>query len=304
METRYTSLNEYCRAHFGEKLYKLALSGGMTCPNRDGTLDTRGCIFCSTGGSGDFAEPQAATVGGQIARARARIAKKSGARRFIAYFQSYTNTYAPPARLEALFGEALACPEVAVLSIATRPDCLGDDVVELLARLARQKPVWVELGLQTANERTAAYLRRGYPLPVFDDAVRRLIAAGIPAIAHMILGLPGEREADAVATARHIARAGCQGVKIQLLHVLRGTDLARDYAAARFKALSREAYFKQVAAVLRHLPREIVIHRLTGDGPKKDLIAPLWSADKKATLNALARYLEVHDVRQGAAWEG
>ncbi|MBQ9942435.1 MAG: TIGR01212 family radical SAM protein [Christensenellaceae bacterium] len=296
---RYYSLNEYCRQTFGEKLYKLALDGGMTCPNRDGTLDTRGCIFCSGGGSGDFAQAPAASVAEQIALARSRIAGKTSARRFIAYFQSFTNTYAPLPRLEQLFSDAIACPEVAVLAIATRPDCLPPPVVELLARLNQIMPVWVELGLQTVCESTARYIRRGYPLPVFDDAVARLHAAGIQTVTHVILGLPGESLEHAAATVRHVAAQGCFGIKLQLLHVLKGTDLAADYAAGRFSVLSKDAYIRWVLHLIRLLPPQTVIHRLTGDGPKSLLIAPMWSANKKDVLNSLSREMERQNVFQG-----
>lgn len=303
LDERYYSLNRYLRETSGEKVYKLALSGGMTCPNRDGTLGTGGCIFCSAGGSGDFAEEICGSIHEQIQRAKKRIQAKTGARKFVAYFQSYTNTYAPVEYLERLFTEAISEPEVAALSIGTRPDCLGDDVMEQLIRLNRVKPVWVELGLQTIHEKTAAYIRRGYPLPVYEDAVRRLKAAGITVITHVILGLPGETREDMLATIDYLAGANRpDGIKLQLLHVLEGTDLAAEYRAGAFRTMEMEEYFDLLFACLERLPPDMVIHRLTGDGAKRDLIAPKWTGDKKRVLNALNRELEIRDIRQGKHW--
>ena len=264
MNERYYSLNRYLRQTFGEKVYKLALDGGMTCPNRDGTLGTGGCIFCSAGGSGDFAQGRCESVGEQIEKAKARIRGKSDAKKFIAYFQSYTNTYAPLAYLERLFTEAIDHPEVAALSIGTRPDCLSDEVVALLARLNRRKPVWVELGLQTIHADTARYIRRGYELPVYEDALARLKGAGIHVIVHVILGLPGETREQMIETVRYLGRVGIDGIKLQLLHVLRDTKLAQWYEEGQFEALTKEEYFSIVADCLRVLPREVAIHRITG----------------------------------------
>lgn len=294
---RYRALSPYLTERFGCKVYKLSLDGGMTCPNRDGTLGTRGCIFCS--GAGEFAAPVCGSVTQQLEAAKAQIRRKAPHARYIAYFQSFTNTYASVGRLEALFSEALAHPETVALSVATRPDCLGNDVLGLLARLRRSKPVWVELGLQTIHPRTAAYIRRGYDLPVYDRAVRALHAVGVEVVTHMILGLPGETQEMAAQTAAYIGQSGAEGVKLHLLHVLRGTDLAAEYAAGRVPVLSMEEYLSALAACLRRLPPEVVIHRMTGDGAKRDLIAPLWSADKKRVLNAIAAYLEANDIVQG-----
>ncbi|MCI5753042.1 MAG: TIGR01212 family radical SAM protein [Clostridiales bacterium] len=294
---RYRALSPYLTERFGCKVYKLSLDGGMTCPNRDGTLGTRGCIFCS--GAGEFAAPVCGSVTQQLEAAKAQIRRKAPHARYIAYFQSFTNTYASVGRLEALFSEALAHPETVALSVATRPDCLGNDVLGLLARLRRSKPVWVELGLQTIHPRTAAYIRRGYDLPVYDRAVRALHAIGVEVVTHMILGLPGETQEMAAQTAAYIGQSGAEGVKLHLLHVLRGTDLAAEYAAGRVPVLSMEEYLAALAACLRRLPPEVVIHRMTGDGAKRDLIAPLWSADKKRVLNAIAAYLEANDIVQG-----
>lgn len=285
------SLNQYCKETFGEKLYKLSLNGGMTCPNRDGTLDDRGCIFCSAGGSGDFAPAATLPLEEQIAQAKARVAPKFRGSRYIAYFQAYTNTYAPVERLKRLFEPVIQRPDIAALSIATRPDCLPEDVLALLEALNQIKPVWVELGLQTIHPRTAAYLRRGYPLDCYDRAVRELNARGIHVITHVILGLPGEERAQMLETVDHVVQVGSGGIKLQLLHVLEGTDLAEDYRAGRFSVLTLEEYVELVAACVRRLPPEMVVHRMTGDGPKRLLLAPLWSGDKKRVLNALNRAL-------------
>lgn len=301
MQERYVSLNRYLRERFGEKVYKLALDGGMSCPNRDGTLGLGGCIFCSAGGSGDFAEGRSGSVAEQIARAKGRVRGKTDAAKFIAYFQSYTNTYAPVDYLERLFTEALAEESVAVLSIGTRPDCLPFEVVALLGRLNRIKPVWVELGLQTIHAQTARYIRRGYGLEVYEDALRRLKEAGIEVIVHVILGLPGETREMMLETIDYLAGAHRpDGVKLQLLHVLEGTDLAEEYRAGKFQTMEMGEYFDLLFACLERLPADMVIHRLTGDGPKRSLIAPLWTADKKRVLNAMGREMEIRDIRQGS----
>ena len=300
---RYRSLNAYLRETYGEKLYKLALDGGFTCPTRDGTLDTRGCIFCSARGSGDFAEDASRDVRAALARAKARVATKNPGGHYIAYFQSFTGTYAPAERLRALYTAALSDPEVAILSVATRPDCLGDEVVALLRELNARKPVWVELGLQTIHEDTARYIRRGYALPVYDEAVERLHAAGLTVITHVILGLPGETAEMQFETVRHVGRVGSDGIKLQLLHVLEGTDLAADYRAGKFEALTLEEYLPLLAGCVERLRPDMVVHRLTGDGAKRDLIAPLWSADKKRVLNAVRRWFDEYDVVQGRLYE-
>lgn len=297
---RYLSLNTYLRQRFGQKVYKLALDGGMTCPNRDGTVGTGGCIFCSAGGSGDFAESRCAgSVTEQIDRAVARIRQKTDAEKFIAYFQSYTNTYAPAEYLRKIFTEAIRHPQVAVLSIATRPDCLPDEVLELLEELNREKPVWVELGLQTIQEESASYIRRGYDLPCFEEATEKLRRIGIETIVHVILGLPGESKEDMVETAKYLAHRDIQGIKLQLLHVLEGTDLAKDFDKGLFEAMSLEDYMDALFACLEVLPPEMVIHRVTGDGPKKILLAPQWSGNKKLVLNTIRGELERRDIRQG-----
>ena len=300
----YHALNDQLRARFGRKVYKLSLQGVSTCPNRDGTVGTRGCIFCSESGSGEFAAC-GADIPAQLADAKRRVADKvppdAG---YIAYFQSFTNTYAPVETLRSLFTAAIAPEDIVALSVATRPDCLGEEVLDLLSELNERKPVWVELGLQTVHETTARYLRRGYDLAVFDAAVRKLKSRGIEVIAHQIIGLPGETEEMIYDTARHIARSGCDGVKFHLLHVLRGTDLAADYEAGKFQTLEREEYFRLLSGCMERIRPDMVIHRLTGDGAKRDLIAPLWSGDKKAVLNALRRYLAEHGTEQGRLYEG
>ena len=295
---RYRSLNSCLLERFGEKTYKLALSGGFTCPTRDGTLDTRGCIFCA-GGSGDFSIPAWDNPEKAIEQAKTLVAGK-GAKRYIAYFQSYTGTYAPMEKLRILYTRVLNHPDIAALSIATRPDCLGDDVLELLEELNRKKPVWIELGLQTIHPETAAYIRRGYPLEVYDEAVRRLQESGIETIAHMILGLPGETPEMMRETAQYIGESGVQGIKLHLLHVLAGTDLEKDYRAGFFDVLSLDEYISVLEACIESIPPEMVVHRLTGDGAKRFLIAPLWSADKKSVLNAINRAFERDHVIQGS----
>lgn len=298
----YRSLNAYLRETFGCKVYKLALSAGCTCPNRDGTIGTRGCIFCS--GSGEFAASAALPVAEQITRAKRLVAAKAGPEaRYIAYFQDYSNTYAPADTLRPLFMAAIEQPEICALSIATRPDCLLPEILALLSELREKKPVWVELGLQTIHPATAHYIRRGYPLSVFDSAVRQLKVLDIHVIAHMILGLPGETPDMMVQTARYIGQSGADGIKLHLLHVLAGTDLADDYAAGKFDTMTLDAYLSVLEDCLRVLPRGIVIHRMTGDGAKRSLIAPLWSADKKWVLNAINRRFLSDDLEQGSALE-
>lgn len=298
MTEHYRSLNTYLRERFGRKLYKLALDGGFTCPNRDGTLGKRGCIFCS-GGSGSFSENAAQDMEKAISAAKARVSAKAADAGYIAYFQSFTGTYAPIEYLERLYTAAITQPEVEVLSIATRPDCVDDGVIELLSRLNEIKPVWVELGLQTVHPETARYIRRGYELKTYDDAVRRLKNAGLEVIVHMIAGLPGETAEMMYKTAEYIGTGGADGIKIQLLHVLRGTDLAADYERGAFKTLEMDEYIDILAGCIKRLPPETVIHRITGDGDKLELIAPLWSGGKKTVLNAIRRRFDEIDLHQG-----
>lgn len=298
-EKPYHSLDYMLRERFGEKVYKVTLNGGMSCPNRDGKLGTRGCIFCSAGGSGDFAADSSLSITEQIDRQISILSAKRPIHKYIAYFQAFTNTYAPVKYLEKIFTEALSHPDIAALSIGTRPDCLGKDVVTLLSRLNRQKPVWVELGLQTIHEKTAAYIRRGYPLSCFEDAVRRLRSEDIEVIVHTILGLPGESTQDILNTMEYLNHQDIQGIKLQLLHVLRGTDLASDYEKGLFCTYERDGYISLVISCLEHLRPDMVIHRITGDGPKDLLIAPLWASRKREVLNLLHHQMKENHNYQG-----
>ena len=298
-EKPYHSLDYMLRERFGEKVYKVTLNGGMSCPNRDGKLGTRGCIFCSAGGSGDFAADSSLSITEQIDRQISILSAKRPIHKYIAYFQAFTNTYAPVEYLEKIFTEALAHPGIAALSIGTRPDCLGKDVIALLSRLNRQKPVWVELGLQTIHEKTAAYIRRGYPLSCFEDAVRRLRSEDIDVIVHTILGLPGESTQDILNTMKYLNHQDIQGIKLQLLHVLRGTDLASDYEKGLFRTYERDEYISLVISCLEHLRPDMVIHRITGDGPKDLLIAPLWASRKREVLNLLHHQMKENHNYQG-----
>lgn len=273
-------------------MYKLSLDGGFTCPNRDGTLGTRGCIFCSSRGSGDFAPERSLPIQEQLISAKARVEKKCKDGKYIAYFQAFTNTYAPVEKLRRVFTEALEPEEVVGLSVATRPDCLPPEVLSLLEELNRKKPVLVELGLQTIHEASIRYIRRGYENQVYVQAVQNLNALGITPVTHIILGLPGESEEQMVETTQAAVAAGTQGVKFHLLHVLSGTDLERDFQAGKFSCLTLEGYARVLKKCLAVLPPEVVVHRITGDGAKKDLVAPLWSADKKRVLNYLTKALQ------------
>lgn len=302
----YHSLDYEMKQRFGSKVYKIALDGGMTCPNRDGTLDTRGCIFCSAGGSGDFAvhQVQPNSIRLQIEEGASRIRQKFGQapEAYIAYFQSYTNTYAPVSYLRSLFTAAIQVPKVQVLSIATRPDCLSDEVIALCSELNQIKPVWLELGLQTIHPHTASYIRRGYDLDCFEDALHRLRACHLETIVHVILGLPGESRIQMLDTVSYLAHKDIQGIKLQLLHVLKGTDLAQQYLHDPFPIFSLDEYADLVIDCLALLPPEIVIHRITGDGPKSLLLAPLWSANKRLVLNTITRRLKERNVTQGCAY--
>ena len=302
--SRFYSLNDYCRYSFGEKVYRLSLSGGMTCPNRDGTKSSGGCAFCSEGGSGDFASSASLSVSEQIAEARKRIAGKTNCRKFIAYFQSYTNTYAPVDRLYNLFSEAISPQEIAALSIGTRSDCLPAEVLDLLRQLQSQKPVWIELGLQTIHNETLQRMNTHTTVEQFDAAVYALQERNIPVIAHVILGLPGETREMMLDTIRHLCTLHIAGVKLQLLHILKGTHLAESYAASPFPLMELEEYCELVVECLELLPPNVVIHRLTGDGPRNLLLAPAWSTDKRRVLNTIRRRLKERDTRQGALYYG
>jgi len=282
-------LSEYYKEKFGCKVYKLSLDGGFTCPNRDGKLGHRGCIFCT--GSGEFAEGGPEPIAAQLEKAKLRVNRKNKDGKYMAYFQAFTNTYAPVERLRKLYYEAIAPEDIVGLSIGTRPDCLGEDVIALLAEINNLKPVSVELGLQTIHEETARYIRRGYEAEVYFDAVKRLKAAGIEVVTHIILGLPGETEAMMLQTTEAAVKAGTDGVKFHLLHVLKNTDLAKDYEAGTFRCMTLEEYGEILKKCVGLLPESVVVHRITGDGAKKDLIAPLWSGDKKRVLNYLHKVL-------------
>lgn len=283
----YLSFNKYLKDKFGQKVYKISLDGGFTCPNRDGKTGTRGCIFCSKGGSGDFAESREMSITEQIENGKKRVEKKIKSGKYIAYFQAFTNTYAPVEILRQKYEEAINHPDIVALSIATRPDCLGDDVLRLLDEMNKIKPVFVELGLQTIHQKSAKYIRRGYDLSVYDKAVRDLKKIGVNVVVHVILGLPNESENDMLETVKYVCESGANGIKLQLLHVIDGTDLAKDYEKGLFKTLEFDEYVNLIVKCVKIIPNDIVIHRLTGDGAKKDLIAPLWSADKKRVLNAI-----------------
>lgn len=283
----YYSFNQYLKDTFGCKVYKISINAGFTCPNRDGTLGTRGCIFCSKGGSGDFAESSTLSVTEQIESGKQRVSKKIKSGKYIAYFQAFTNTYAPIDVLAEKYCEAINHPDIVGISIATRPDCLGEEVLTLLSEINKIKPVFVELGLQTIHEKTAEYIRRGYPLSVYDNAIKALKKAGINTVVHLIIGLPNESREDMLKSVEYACKSGADGIKLQLLHILKGTDLADDYLSGKFETLSMEEYLSIIKDCVEIIPKNVVIHRLTGDGPKKDLIAPLWSADKKSVLNAL-----------------
>ena len=287
----YLSFNKYLKDKFGQKVYKISLDGGFTCPNRDGKIDTRGCIFCSKGGSGDFAQNRNLSITEQIESGKKIVEKKITSGKYIAYFQAFTNTYAPVEILRAKYSEAINHPDIVALSIATRPDCLGDDVIELLDEMNKIKPVFVELGLQTIHNDSAKYIRRGYSLEVYNEAVKNLKNIGVNIVVHIILGLPNESENDMLESVKYVCQSQIDGIKLQLLHIIAGTDLAKDYEKGLFKTLEFDEYVELIAKCVAIIPKNIVIHRLTGDGAKKDLIAPLWSADKKRVLNAINKAL-------------
>ena len=295
----YYSLNEYLKTTFGEKVYKISLNGGMTCPNRDGSLSSKGCIFCSKGGSGEFSADKLLSVTEQIEQAKQRIKTKTDCKRFIAYFQPFTNTYADVSYLHKIFYEAIENPDIAVLSIATRPDCLGKDVLLLIDELNKIKPVWVELGLQTIHKKTSDYIRRCYELEVYNDAVNALKKIDVTVITHIILGLPFETKEMMLESVKYAGERS-NGIKLQLLHVLKDTDLLTDYNSGLFKTMSMEEYVDILCNCIKVLPKNVVIHRLTGDGDKKLLVSPLWSADKKRVLNSINKAFKERNIEQGS----
>jgi len=303
-EKPYHSLDYEMKRRFGEKVYKISLEGGMTCPNRDGTLGTRGCIFCSGSGSGDFAAKRCGSITEQINNAIIGISsRKQVGHKFIAYFQSFTNTYAPVSVLRPMYEEAISHPDVVMLSIGTRPDCLPNEILDLLAECNKRKPVIIELGLQTIHETSAKYIRRGYSLDVYDTAVESLKQRNIEVVTHVIAGLPFETKEDFLSTISYVGNAGSDGIKLQLLHVLKGTDLAHEYENGVFDVLTKEEYLEWLQEALALLPKDIVIHRLTGDGPKDLLIAPTWSSRKREVLNDLHKKLKENQVYQGKQFD-
>lgn len=304
----YYSASDFFKEKFGRKIYKISLDGGCTCPTRDGTLGTRGCIFCSGRGSGDFASSPELSITQQIEEGKALVIKKLGRKKldmspgnFIAYFQNFTNTYGNPLRLYSMYREALNHKDIVGLDIATRPDCLNSEILGYIGELAKKNFVMVELGLQTTNEKTASYIRRGFTNEVYFAAVKKLhdICNSIHVVTHTIFYLPGETEADMLKTVEDSVNAGTDGIKISLLHVLKGTDLAEDYKKGLFTLPGMEEYFTVVSKAIKKIPENIVIHRLTGDGPKNLLIAPLWTGEKKKVLNAMNRYFLSNNVYQG-----
>ncbi|MBE5881619.1 MAG: TIGR01212 family radical SAM protein [Lachnospiraceae bacterium] len=299
----YNSLSAYLKREYGEKVFKIALDGGFTCPNRDGTKGDRGCIFCSAGGSGEFATSVTPdSIPEQIEKALGLFGSKNVGRKYIAYFQAYTGTYGDPSRLYSLYRAALSHPLICGISIATRPDCLGPEVLDVLSRCKQEFPdkfLWVELGLQTIHARTAAYIRRGYPLSCFEEAMANLHGLDVPVIVHVILGLPGETDEDMLATIDYLNGCHIFGIKLQLLHVLRDTDLATDYANGLFTCLTKEHYLALLIRCIDRLDPEIVLHRVTGDGPADLLIAPEWSLYKWDTLNSLHRLMKEGGHYQG-----
>ena len=298
-EKRYYSLDYYIKQNFGEKLYKLSLDGGMSCPNRDGTLGRGGCIFCSAGGSGDFASDRNLSIPEQIQNAKELVSKKHSGSSYIAYFQAYTNTYAPTSYLERIFTEAIQEPDIKVLSIATRPDCLSQETLELLERLNQKKSVWVELGLQTIHKASSDFIRRGYDLDVFEKAVYDLKGRGISVIVHTILYLPNETTDMMLQTISYLNKLPIYGIKLQLLHILKGTDLADHYMSNPFHLPDLEEYLETLGTMISHLRPDIVVHRITGDGPKSLLIAPLWTGNKRHVLNSIQKYFKNSDICQG-----
>lgn len=304
----YFSLDAYFKNTYGSKCYKIALDGGFSCPNRDGTIGVGGCIFCSMGGSGDFSISTLETpsIEDQIKASLSLMGDKKTGNQFVAYFQAFTNTYGPIDKLRALYTNALAHPDIIGISIATRPDCLGEEVLDLLSELQKAYPdkfIWIELGLQTIHEETAKYIRRGYALPVFEQAALALKERNIPFIVHVIIGLPGESLEMLLDTIQYLNVIRPFGIKLQLLHILKETDLAHDYLEHQFDALSEDTYIHWLSACIATLNPDIVLHRVTGDGPKNLLIAPLWSGNKRGVLNHLHQYLKEHNIYQGKHYD-
>lgn len=296
---RYNSLNNYLRNKFGKKVYKISIDGGFTCPNRDGKISTGGCIFCSAKGSGDFATSKSLSITQQIEQGKESVRSKTKDNSFIAYFQAFTNTYAPIDVLESKFTDAINHKDIVALSVATRPDCVDEEVLSLLEKLNKIKPVWVELGLQTIKESSVHYIRRGYENSVYVDTATKLRNIGIEVITHIILGLPNENKLDMLRSVDFACKYS-NGIKLQLLHILKGTDLLKDYEDSKFNALTMEQYIDILCDAVSIIPKNVVIHRLTGDGDKKILVAPLWSGNKKVVLNTINKTFEERNIIQGS----
>lgn len=295
---RYYSLNDYLKKEYGHKLYKLTLSCSVTCPNRDGTCGDKGCIFCSGKGSGDFAQKATEDIDTQIQKAKLLIKNKTECDKYIAYFQSYTSTYGDIEKIREYLLSAAVRNDIEIVSVATRPDCLDDKIMDILKEVKRVKPLWVELGLQTIHQSSACYIRRGYDTAVYFDAVRKLKDIGATVITHVILGLPYETKEMMIDTVRAVSKV-TDGIKLQLLHVLKGTDLEREYKERKFEVLSIDKYADILCECINVLPENVVIHRLTGDGNKSELIAPLWTKDKKRVLNFINHQMKANNVQQG-----
>lgn len=298
MNKHYNSLNEYYKEKYGKKVYKLSINGGMTCPNRDGKIDSRGCIFCSEGGSGEFSSEFNIDIVNQLENAKQRVKSKTKDNMYVAYFQPFTNTYADIDYLRKIYYKAINPDYIVELSIATRPDCIDNNVLDLLSEINEIKPVTIELGLQTIHEKTAEYIRRGYDLEVYDKAVNDLHERGINVVTHVIIGLPYETEQMILDTVKYVGRI-TDGIKLQLLHIIKDTDLEKEYNSKKFEVLTLEEYTEIICKSIELLPKNVIIHRITGDGSKRTLIAPLWSADKKKVLNYINKQLEEHNVTQG-----
>ncbi len=298
-DKRYHSLNYFLREKFGEKVFKISLDAGFSCPNRDGTISKGGCIFCSERGSGDFAGDRKFSITNQFNDIKDMMRKKWKSGKYIAYFQAYTNTYAPVDVLRAKYTEAVEQEGVVALAIATRPDCLSEEVLELLQEFNNKVYVWVELGLQTSKESTAKFINRGYDLPVFEKAVKDLRDRGIDVVVHTIFGLPKEEKDDMIETIRYLSSKDIQGIKIHLLHLMKDTLMVRLYEDGKMKFMSQEEYIELIGKAISLLPPGVVVHRVTGDAPRDLLIEPQWSLKKWEVLNAIDKYLEDNDIYQG-----
>ena len=296
---RYYSLNYFLREKFGEKVFKISLDGGFSCPNRDGKISKGGCVFCSERGSGDYAGDRHLSISDQFDDIKEMMAKKWKSGKYIAYFQAYTNTYAPVDELRRKYEEALNKEGVVAIAIATRPDCLGEDVLDLLDEINKKVYLWIELGLQTSNDETAKRINRGYKLEVFEEAMKKLKERNIDVVVHDILGLPGETKEDILNSVNYIAHSGAKGIKLHLLHLMKDTPMVSLYEKGKIEFLSEEDYIDLIVKAVSMLPEDMVVHRLTGDAPRALLIGPMWSLKKWEILNAIDKKLEDEDIWQG-----